>query len=76
MCAEVNTLTCGSSRGKTTSQLIKTMLRFLRKNAPQVVDWVSADEGRKVIAGTNFDLAEGNLGLIQQRFNAEDYSAK
>lgn len=49
---------------------------FLRKNAPQVVDWVTADEGRKVIAGTNFDLAEGNLGLLQHRFNAEDYSAK
>ena len=49
---------------------------FLRKNAPQVVDWVTTDEGRKVIAGTNFDLAEGNLGLLQERFNAEDYSGK
>jgi len=29
-----------------------------------------------VIAGTNFNLAEGNLGLLQQRFNAEDYSAR
>ena len=38
---------------------------FLRKNAPQVVDWVTTDEGRKVIAGTNFDLAEGNLGLLR-----------
>src|SRR4029077_11248414 len=36
---------------------------FLRTNAPQVVDWVTSDEGKKVIAGTNFDLAKGNLEL-------------
>jgi len=49
---------------------------YLRKNAPQVVDWVTTDEGKKVIAGTNFNLAEGNLGLIQKRFNAEDYTGR
>jgi hypothetical protein len=49
---------------------------YLRKNAPQVVDWVTTDAGKRVIAGTNFNLAEGNLGLLQQRFNAEDYSAR
>jgi hypothetical protein len=49
---------------------------YLRQNAPQVVDWVTADEGKKVIAGTNFDLAQGNLGLLQQRFNAEDYTGR
>jgi hypothetical protein len=49
---------------------------FLRKNAPQVVDWVTTDEGRKVIAGTNFDLAQGNLGLIKKRFVAEDYTGR
>ncbi|MEO7969756.1 MAG: hypothetical protein ABI698_00525 [bacterium] len=49
---------------------------FLRKNAPQVVDWVTTDEGRKVIAGTNFDLALGNLGLIKKRFVAEDYTGR
>src|SRR4030095_16008138 len=27
---------------------------FLRKNAPQVVDWIGTDEGKKVFAGTNF----------------------
>jgi len=47
---------------------------FLRTNAPQVVDWVTTDEGRKVIAGTNFNLEQGNLALIKKRFNAEDYS--
>ena len=49
---------------------------YLRKNAPQVVDWVTSDEGKKVIAGTNFNLEEGNLGLLQKRFVAEDYTAR
>jgi hypothetical protein len=49
---------------------------YLRKNAPQVVDWVTTDEGRKVIAGTNFDLAQGNLELLKKRFVAEDYTGK
>src|SRR6266550_1131651 len=49
---------------------------FLRTNAPQVVDWVTTDEGRKVIAGTNFDLAQGNLGLLKKRFVIEDYTGR
>ena len=49
---------------------------FLRKNAPQVVDWVTSDQGRKVIAGTNFDLARGNLGLLKKRFVVDDYTGK
>ena len=49
---------------------------FLRTNAPQVVDWVKTDEGRKVIAGTNFNLEEGNLEVLKRRYNMEDYSGK
>ena len=49
---------------------------FLRANAPQVVDWVTTDEGEKVIAGTNFNLEEGNLSALRKRFNAEDYSGR
>ena len=49
---------------------------FLRANAPQVVDWVITDEGKRVIAGTNFNLEEGNLGILKKRFNAEDYAVK
>lgn len=49
---------------------------YLRKNAPQVVDWVTTDEGRRVIAGTNFNLEEGNLDLLSKRFVIEDYSGK
>ena len=49
---------------------------FLRTNAPQVVDWVTTDEGKKVIAGTNFNLEEGNLAALRKRFVTEDYSAR
>ncbi len=49
---------------------------FLRANAHQVVDWVTTEQGKKVIAGTNFDLAQGNLELLKKRFVVEDYTAK
>lgn len=49
---------------------------FLRTNAPQVVDWVTTDEGKKVIAGTNFNLEEGNLAAIRKRFVVEDFSGR
>lgn len=49
---------------------------FLRTNAPQVVDWVTSDEGKKVIAGTNFNLEEGNLGALKKRFVTENYSGR
>jgi hypothetical protein len=49
---------------------------YLRTNAPQVVDWVITDGGKRVIAGTNFDLALGNLELLKKRFVVEDYTDK
>ena len=49
---------------------------FLRTNAPQIVDWARTDGGKKVIAGTNFNLEEGNLGALKKRYNVEDYSGK
>ena len=49
---------------------------YLRTNAPQVVDWVTTDEGRKVIAGTNFNLEEGNLEALKKKYVAEDYSGR
>jgi hypothetical protein len=49
---------------------------FLRTNAPQVVDWVTTDEGRKVIAGTNFNLEEGNLAALKKRYVTEDYTGR
>jgi hypothetical protein len=49
---------------------------YLRTNAPQVVDWVTTDEGKRVIAGTNFDLERGNLPLLRKRFLVEDYTGR
>ena len=49
---------------------------YLHTNAPQVVDWIITDQGKRVIAGTNFDLAKGNLELLKKRFVVEDYTSK
>ena len=49
---------------------------FLRTNAHQVVDWVTTDEGKKVIAGTNFNLEQGNLELLKKRFVTENYTGR
>lgn len=49
---------------------------FLRTNAPQVVDWVITEEGKKVIGGTNFNLEEGNLELLKKRFVTENFTGR
>jgi hypothetical protein len=49
---------------------------ILRTNAPRVVDWVLTDEGRKVLAGSNFDIEPGNMAELQKRFKVEDYTGK
>lgn len=49
---------------------------YLRANAPQVVDWVTTDDGKRVIGGTNFDLERGNLPQLRERFVVEDYTGK
>lgn len=49
---------------------------FLRKSAPQVVDWVTTDEGKRVIGGTNFDLEQGGMPELRKRFVVEDYTGK
>lgn len=49
---------------------------FLRQTAPQVVDWVTTDEGKRVIGGTNFDLEQGGMPALRKRFAVEDYTGK
>ena len=49
---------------------------FLRKTAPQVVDWAMTDEGKRVIGGTNFDLEKGGMPELRKRFVVEDYTGK
>ncbi|HXR99823.1 MAG TPA: hypothetical protein VN724_04615 [Pyrinomonadaceae bacterium] len=49
---------------------------FLKTNAPQFVDKAATKDKTKVVAGTNFNLEEGNMELLKKRFVIEDYSAK
>jgi hypothetical protein len=49
---------------------------FLRQSAPQVVDWVTTDAGKRVIGGTNFDLEQGGMSALRKRFVVEDYTGK
>lgn len=49
---------------------------FLRQTAPQVIDWVTTDEGKKVIGGTNFNLEEGGMPALKKRFVVENYTGK
>ena len=49
---------------------------FLKTNAPQIVDLTATDDKKKAIAGTNFNLEEGNMELLKKRFVVEDYSNK
>lgn len=56
--------------------LDKADAAYLRANAPQVIDWVTTDDGKRVIAGTNFDLQQGNMPQLRQRFVVEDYTGR
>jgi hypothetical protein len=49
---------------------------FLRQSAPQVIDWVTTDDGKRVIGGTNFDLEQGGMPALRKRFVVEDYTGK
>lgn len=48
---------------------------FLR-TVPNIVDWVKSDDGRKYIAGSNFDIEPAQMATLQKRFKVEDYSGK
>ncbi|HYX26995.1 MAG TPA: hypothetical protein VE863_00405 [Pyrinomonadaceae bacterium] len=45
--------------------------QVLRTNAPHVVDWVTTDEKKKVIAGSNFPVEPAQMAELQKRFNVE-----
>ena len=47
---------------------------FLKTNAPQFVDTAATKDRTKVVAGTNFNLEEGNMEALKRRFVVEDYS--
>ena len=54
----------------------KDDVSYLKANSPaQTNQWVKTDEGRRVIAGTNFEFTPENLDALRQRFNVEDYGS-
>ena len=57
-------------------ELSKEDSEVLRANAPKVVDWVTTDQNRKVIADSNFEIDPPQLAALQKRFKIEDYSGK
>ena len=50
--------------------------KFLRETAPQFVDLVTTDEGKRVIGGTNFDLEQAGMPELRKRFVVENYTGK
>ena len=52
-------------------------IAYLKANSPaETNQWISTDEGRRVIAGTNFEFKPEHFDALKQRFNIEDYSGK
>src|SRR5215831_17511623 len=49
---------------------------ILHTNAPKVVDWVRANDGKTFIAGSNFDIDPPQMAVLQKRYKIEDYSGK
>lgn len=49
---------------------------FLRANAPGVVDWVGTDEGKRFLAGSNFDIEPARMEALRKKFKVEDYSGQ
>lgn len=55
----------------------KDDIAYLKANSPaETNQWISTDEGRRVIAGTNFKFKPEHFDALKQRFNVEDYSGK
>ena len=55
----------------------KDDIAYLKENTPRETNqWVSTDENRRVIAGTNFEFTPENFDALRQRFNVEDYSGR
>ncbi len=52
-------------------------IAYLKANSPaETNQWISTDEGRRVIAGTNFEFKPEHFDALKQRFNVEDYSGR
>ncbi|HMF57500.1 MAG TPA: hypothetical protein VK619_14250 [Pyrinomonadaceae bacterium] len=52
-------------------------ITYVKANAPERTNmWVKTDDGRKVLAGTNFEFTPENLDAERKRFNVEDFPGR
>ena len=52
-------------------------IAYLKENTPRETNmWVKTEDGRRAIAGTNFEFTPENLAALRKRFNVEDYSGR
>lgn len=52
-------------------------INYLKANSPtETNQWIRTDDGRRVIAGTNFEFKPEHFDALNKRFNVEDYSKK
>lgn len=57
--------------------LTRDDIAYLKANAhPETNMWVVTDEGRRAIAGTNFDWTPENFAALGKRFIVEDYTGR
>lgn len=50
---------------------------YLKANSPlEVNGWYKTDEGRRVIAGSNFTFKPEQIEALKKRFNIEDYTGR
>ena len=64
-------------RRKDGSEIDKDDKTFVKQNAPFATNqWVLTNDGKVVIAGSNYKFTAENLENLRNRFNVEDYSTK
>lgn len=50
---------------------------YLKANSPaQTNMWIATEQGRRVIAGTNFDFTPEHVAALEQRFTVENFTGK
>ncbi|MBA3321277.1 MAG: hypothetical protein H0T45_07495 [Pyrinomonadaceae bacterium] len=50
---------------------------YLKANSPEQTNmWIATEQGRRVIAGTNFDFTPEHVAALEQRFTIEDFTSK
>jgi len=63
-----------SLRRKDGGKLDSEDKRFIKANAPDSNRYVTLDEDKTVVAGSNFPVSPEKLKLLAERFDFKDYS--